>query len=104
VSLAYSPDGTRLASVSSDGAVWLWDTRSGKELILLGASSGPYAVREATVIANTESLHVLYELPRTERAVSFSRDGGQISLSTVSVTSEGLSIRVETWDGTPQRK
>jgi WD40 repeat protein len=103
VSLAYSPDGTRLASVSSDGAVWLWDTRSGKELILLGASSGPYAVREATVIANTDSLHVLYELPRTERAVSFSRDGGQISLSTVSVTSEGLSIRVEMWDGTPQR-
>jgi serine/threonine protein kinase/WD40 repeat protein len=101
VDLAFSPDGTRLATVSSDHEVWLWDTKSGKELILLHESSGPYVVREFTVIRKSD----LFELTGvTARSLFFSRDGRQVTLSTVSKSSEGLSVRVETWDGTPRQE
>jgi WD40 repeat protein len=39
-SVAYSPDGTRLASASEDKAVKVWDARSGAELLTLRGHTG----------------------------------------------------------------
>jgi WD40 repeat protein/serine/threonine protein kinase len=40
-SLAFSPDGKRLASAGNDGTVRIWDTKSGKELLTLKKHTGP---------------------------------------------------------------
>jgi WD40 repeat protein len=50
--VVYSPDGTRLATVSSEGTVKVWDARTGQELLTLpavrwSATVGSYAVRVA---------------------------------------------------------
>ncbi len=70
-SMAYSPDGRRLASVAHDGTVKLWDSATGREILTL--------------------LHGRSELMT---GVSFSPDGRQIV-----TTSESGTIKV--WDATP---
>jgi WD40 repeat protein len=37
----YSPDGTRVVSASSDGAVWVWDAATGESLLRLDQGSDP---------------------------------------------------------------
>lgn len=104
-SIAFSPDGTRLVSVSSDGDVQLWDSASGRALITLRESSGPYAVREVTVDALGAQLAA--RLPTSEAkafSVSFSPDGRKITLTTVGPDPKGRSVRIVTWDGSPRRK
>jgi WD40 repeat protein len=92
-SLLYSPDGTRLASVSTDGTK-LWDVRSGAEVITLrGATSlvtySPDGTRLASVAAdNTVKLWdartggqiaTLRGHARQVTAVCFSPDGGRLA-------------------------
>jgi RNA polymerase sigma factor (sigma-70 family) len=38
--LAFSPDGRRLAGAAFDGAVWIWDARTGKRLLALPSHAG----------------------------------------------------------------
>lgn len=102
VRVAFSPDATRLASVSSDGEVWLWDTKTGKKVILLRHSSGPYEVSEVTAISKTDPREIPWAPNGKDRTLSFSQDGGKITLSSVSRSTEGLTIRIETWDGRPR--
>jgi WD40 repeat protein len=40
-SLAFSPDGSRLASGSLDGTVKLWDVATGQEVLTLTGHNGP---------------------------------------------------------------
>ena len=39
-SVAFTPDGARLATSSGDGTVKIWDAKSGKELLTLQGHSG----------------------------------------------------------------
>ena len=38
--VAYSPDGSRLATASDDSTVKIWDAKSGQELMTLAGHSG----------------------------------------------------------------
>src|SRR5262245_15216978 len=48
MSVAFSPDGTTLASVSWDTTIKLWDVKLGKEVATLELPEGEYAGPEAS--------------------------------------------------------
>ncbi|WP_214642400.1 WD40 repeat domain-containing protein [Nonomuraea sp. NEAU-A123] len=58
--VAYSPDGTRLATTGSDGVVRVWDTRTMRDPLVLAASSGdaqsPVFSPDGTRLATTDAL------------------------------------------------
>jgi WD40 repeat protein len=60
-SVAWSPDGKRLATVSSDHTVKVWDAETGKELLTLSGYSG--------------SVYVVARSPDGERLATASEDG-----------------------------
>ena len=90
--MAFSPDGTRLVSVSSDGEIRLWEFPSGRPLVTLRASTTAYAVREIAVTGPSA---------RGEHSpsISFSPDGNQLRLETLTAGPKGLTLRITTWDG-----
>lgn len=105
-SMAFSPDGTRLVSVASNGDVQLWDASSGKKLIHLRDSTGHYAIREVTVIDELGAQQAAAQpdnarLRILENSISFSADGRKITLTTVTPDPKGVKVRIATWDGTP---
>jgi WD40 repeat protein len=114
MSTDFSLDGTRLVSVLSDGEVWLWDTKLGKALIPLRPSSGPYEIREVTVIADKADRYMgmtaeearlsSVSTEAKQYSVAFSNDGNKITLTTITPNPKGSKIQFETWDGTPRSK
>jgi WD40 repeat protein/transcriptional regulator with XRE-family HTH domain len=58
--LTYSPDGTRLATISDDGSVKIWDAGSGQELV---------------------TIPIKITVPNLYRILSFSPDGNQVAAS-----------------------
>jgi WD40 repeat protein len=74
-SLAYSPDGTRLASASKDGTVRVWDVGNGRELAVYRGHEG------AKVVEEDKSKKPPVEAVNEFRApgVSFSADGKRVA-------------------------
>ncbi len=77
---AFSPDGTRIATVSQDGSYRVWDASTGKELLNLSGDL-PWATKP-------------YGYSRTSKAL-FTRDGTR--LITLNQSAGGGAI-VKTWD------
>jgi WD40 repeat protein len=71
MSMAFSPDGRRLASAAHDGTVKLWETATGREILTLLHGRGDRIT-----------------------GVSFSPDGRQL-------VSTGMSGAIKVWDATP---
>ena len=55
-SVAFSPDGSTLASGSRDGSVKLWDVSAGREVVTVGPDHGGVWVRSVAFSADGRSL------------------------------------------------
>jgi WD40 repeat protein len=87
--IAFSPDNTRVATLSSQG-VTLFDARSGTQLLVLRESPGPYHVRDVIVPGK-----VLTDVT----SLVFSDDGQQIIETIVSSDPRGIKVTFKIWDG-----
>ena len=92
--LAFSPDGTRLASLSGQG-ITLFDVRSGNQLLVLRESNGPFSVREFIAPGR---------LAGGGTTIRFSADGNQIIQTIVSSDPRGIKVQTKMWDGSPVAK
>jgi len=92
--LAFSPDGTRLATLSSQG-ITLFDVRSGNQLLVLRESNGPFRVREFIAPGKTSG---------GGTTIAFSEDGRQIVQTVVANDPRGIKVTFKVWDGSPVTK
>jgi WD40 repeat protein len=96
VAIAFSPDAKRLVSASDDGSVKVWDPASGRQMIVLGESSGPYQAREWVVAARPSR-----ETAVRRASVYFSDDGRRITAVVISSEIGSVKIQERTWNGAP---
>jgi WD40 repeat protein len=108
--VAWSPDGTRLLSMATDGTR-IWDARSGRQLLALPASGGPgwYATWSPDgrqVLTESGIGPVVWDASSGERLrtletsaasgdMQFSRDGSRLAITTVD--ERGNAIRIWDW-------
>ena len=90
--LAFSPDGSRIVTLSQQG-VTLFDAHTGDQLLVLHESDGPYSVRDVIVPGKLG-------VPITDLA--FSADGHQIIETIVSSDPKGIRVQIKTWEGGPR--
>ena len=81
--------------MTDDGYVKVWDAVSGHLAATLRESSGPYQVREWSVVGRPVAARRV--------SVSFSDDGTQIVLMSVMPDDKGMKMQVRTWNGTPRK-
>jgi WD40 repeat protein len=92
--LAFSPDGTRIASLSAQG-ITLFDARSGNQLLVLHTTGGPLTTSEFIAPGKFSG---------TVTTLRFSADGRQIIQTTIGNDPAGIKVQFRTWDGSPQAK
>jgi WD40 repeat protein len=92
--MAFSPDGTRLATVSPPGIVKLFDLASGHQVLTLRENSGPFEIREMTINAETPMLPGL--------DVAFSEDGHRIVVTAFSSDPKTAKVQIKSWNGAPR--
>ena len=90
--IAFSPDGSRLATYSDQG-IALFDAASGMPLLVLRESNGPFSNREIILPGR---------LLQSAPTLVFSADGRRILLTTVATDPRGIKVTMKTWDGAPR--
>jgi WD40 repeat protein len=85
-----------LGAIASDGTVKVFDPGSGRLLVTLQESSGPYSSRELQVVGRAAG----FDPP----SLAFSDDGTKIVATTSSPDPKGVRIQIKTWDGSPRRQ
>jgi WD40 repeat protein len=97
LSFAFSPDGTRLVSVTGDGTKKLWNASTGRQIMTLGESIGLFTVREVVLEGPSAS-----DIQKSV-SIGFSDDGRRIVQATTAKDPKGMKVRFTTWDGTPRQ-
>jgi WD40 repeat protein len=109
--VAYGPDGRTLATASADGAVLLWDSRTGQELRVLAAADAVGTAAnwvtlafapDGKAVGHTRGYSVLVREVRTGKEVgrypggafTFSPDGKWIACAEVSKVAEDRGVAV----------
>jgi WD40 repeat protein len=87
--IAFSPDNTRIATLSGQG-ITLFDARSGTQLLALRESLGPYSAREVIVPGKVVS---------GATSLVYSDDGRQIVMTSVANDPRGIKVTIKAWDG-----
>jgi len=82
--LAFSPDNSRLATVTATGTVTVWHADFLRQALVLRPSSGPYSQRDAVVTG--------LSTPSNAHTIRFSDDG--LSLLVTNITSDPRGYRV----------
>jgi WD40 repeat protein len=90
--IAFSPDGSRLATYSDQG-IALFDAASGMPLLVLRESNGPFSNREIILPGR---------LLQSAPTLTFSPDGRQILLTTIAADPKGVKVTMKTWNGAPR--
>lgn len=106
--VAYSPDGTRLASIGIDGEAKIWDSASGQELLKLSLDSGetgwgiaysPDGKRVATVWS---SRLVVWDTDTGKPVLTLPGNLGQTTVDHTSFSPDGARLAVANMDGVPK--
>jgi serine/threonine protein kinase/WD40 repeat protein len=97
LSLAFSPDGTRLVSAFTGGTVTLWNALTGRQIVTLRQSPGLCTVREVVIEGPSAS-----DIQKGV-SIAFSDDGRQIVQTTTKRDPKGMKVQITTWDGSPRQ-
>ena len=106
VTVAYSPDGSRIATASQDGTAKIWDAATGSELITLGTVDGSNAVNllayspDGTRIVTGHDDHTARVWDAATGSVTLTLSGHEDYVNSVAYSPDGAHIATTSGDNT----
>lgn len=112
--VAYSPDGSRLASVGAFGEIKIWDASTGDLLSTLSGEPGDFASDvifspDSQYLAYAGLTHVdIYDTASRKKVLSFAGEsvgatsGYNLGIGQISFSADGKFLAVANMDGTPK--
>ncbi len=107
-SLAFSPDGTRMASGSADKTVKLWDTATGKEILTLAGHTGPvnclvFNSDGTRIVATCKGVARVWDLPEGRETLNL-QPGDWYTIASIAFSPDGKLLvaadgQVDVWPG-----